>query len=55
MRALMDDAATTAMHILKTHRKQLEEGAKLLLDKETLLPDELPHLVLHPGHRKTKS
>lgn len=55
VRALIDDAATTAMHILKTHRKQLEEGAKLLLEKETLLPDELPHLVVHPGHRKTKS
>ena len=51
VRALIEDAANTAMHILKTHRKQLEEGAKLLLEKETLLPDELPHIDSHQRHR----
>ena len=55
VRALIDEAAKTAMHILKTHRKQLEEGAKLLLEKETLLLDDLPHLDSHPRHRKAHS
>jgi cell division protease FtsH len=44
VRALLDEAADAATHILRTHRKQLEEGAKLLLEKETLQVDELPHL-----------
>ncbi|MGF6639297.1 ATP-dependent zinc metalloprotease FtsH [Paraburkholderia sp. 35.1] len=44
VRALVRDAANAAMEILRTHRKQLDEGAKLLLEKETLLPDELPRI-----------
>jgi len=55
VRALIDEAAKTAMHTLKTHRKQLEEGAKLLLEKETLLLDELPHLDSHVRRRKAHS
>jgi len=45
VRALLDEAANTAMHILKTYRRQLDKGAELLLEKETLLPAELPQLV----------
>jgi cell division protease FtsH len=49
VRGLIDDAATTAMHILKTHRKQLEDGAKLLLEKETLLLKDLPQIDAQPA------
>ncbi|HEY2863883.1 MAG TPA: ATP-dependent zinc metalloprotease FtsH [Casimicrobiaceae bacterium] len=52
VRALLDEAATTAMRILTTYRGQLDEGAKLLLEKETLLPAELPQLDRHRRHRK---
>ncbi len=52
VRALVDEAGNTAMHILKTYRTQLNEGAKDLLEKETLLPDELPKLDLHPRHHR---
>ena len=45
VRDLLDEAANTAMHILKTYRRQLDKGAELLLEKETLLPAELPQLV----------
>ena len=50
VRALIDEAATTAMQILKTYRAQLNVGAKDLLEKETLLLEELPKLeplVMH--------
>ncbi len=46
VRALIENAANTAMKILSAHRKQLEEGAKRLLERETLLPDELPRIEL---------
>jgi cell division protease FtsH len=46
VRALVDEAAKTAMSILKTYRAQLNEGAKNLLERETLLPGELPSLDL---------
>jgi len=49
VRALMDEAAKTAMEILRTYRPQLKAGAKNLLDKETLLPDELPVLPAIPS------
>ena len=53
VRALVDEAANTAMRILKTHRAQLDKGAKLLLEKETLSPEELPQLDVHQMHRNS--
>jgi uncharacterized hydrophobic protein (TIGR00271 family) len=47
VRALVDEAAKTAMHLLETYRTQLNEGATALLEKETLLLEELPKLDLH--------
>lgn len=46
VRALIENAANTATQILSAHRKQLDEGAKRLLERETLLPDELPRIEL---------
>jgi cell division protease FtsH len=46
VRALVDEAARAATGILQAHRAQLDEGARRLLEKETLLPEELPHLDL---------
>ena len=51
VRALVDEAASTAMDILKTYRTQLNEGAAALLEKETLLLAELPRLPPQPEHR----
>jgi ATP-dependent Zn protease len=39
---LTEKARQKALHILKTFRDELEEGAVRLLEKETLLEDELP-------------
>lgn len=44
IRSLVDEAAKTATEILKTYRAQLNAGAKDLLEKETLLPEELPSI-----------
>src|SRR6185437_4430820 len=58
VRALIDDAGNTATQVLKTHRKQLDEGAKLLLEKETLLLEELPQIESHdrdPRHQSAHS
>jgi cell division protease FtsH len=52
VRALVDEAAKTAMQILATYRTQLNEGAAALLEKETLLPDELPNIDPPPEPRK---
>jgi cell division protease FtsH len=54
VRALVDEAAHSAMAILKTYRAQLDEGATHLLAQETLLPEDLPVLphMPHPRHRK---
>jgi hypothetical protein len=43
------------MNILRAYRPQLNEGAKNLLEKETLLPDELPVLDLRPALQKVLS
>jgi cell division protease FtsH len=48
VRALVEEAANTAMGILRTYRKQLNEGAANLLEKETLLVAELPDLAAQP-------
>jgi cell division protease FtsH len=44
VRGLVNDAFQTAVSILTTHRGALEQGAQLLLQKETLTGDELPAL-----------
>jgi cell division protease FtsH len=44
VRELTDAARQKAMQILETYRSQLEDGARRLLAKETLLADELPKL-----------
>jgi cell division protease FtsH len=46
VRELTEKARQTALHILQTFRKELEEGAAWLLEKETLLEDELPKPAL---------
>jgi cell division protease FtsH len=55
IRALVEEAGKTAMNILRAYRPQLNEGAKNLLEKETLLPDELPVLDLRPALQKVLS
>jgi len=55
VRGLVDEAAKTAIQILKTYRTELNEGAKQLLEQETLLPEQLPKLDGHPRHAKTHS
>jgi cell division protease FtsH len=42
VRALIDAALQRALGILRQNRDQLEQGAKALLEKETLTADELP-------------
>jgi cell division protease FtsH len=42
VRELTEKARQKALHILQTFRTELEEGAACLLEKETLLEDELP-------------
>ena len=42
VRGLVDQAFTSALSILKSCRRQLDETAELLLRKETLTADELP-------------
>lgn len=44
VRELTQQAREKALHILLTFRKELEQGASLLLEKETLLAEELPKL-----------
>jgi cell division protease FtsH len=44
VRVLVSAAFATALDILRKYRRQLEEGASLLLERETLVRDELPSL-----------
>ena len=46
VRKLTDQARNTALQTLRTFREELEDGAARLLEKETLLEDELPKLDL---------
>jgi len=46
VRELTETARQEALHILQTFGQELEEGAAWLLEKETLLEDELPKLDL---------
>jgi len=45
VRTLIDEAFARAVSLLETHRSALEEGARKLLEKETLSGDELPRLA----------
>jgi ATP-dependent Zn protease len=44
VRDIINDAFEHALGLLTTHRDALERGAQLLLEKETLLGEELPEL-----------
>jgi cell division protease FtsH len=44
VRELVERAFEKATEVLGAHRQTLDETAKLLLEKETLLADELPSL-----------
>jgi cell division protease FtsH len=44
VRALIDDAYQRAKAVLVERRTDLEDGVKLLLEKETITPDEFPPL-----------
>jgi cell division protease FtsH len=45
VRALIDEAYERAKQLLSERRSLLDEGAKLLLEKETLTPEDFPALV----------
>ncbi|MBF7731717.1 ATP-dependent zinc metalloprotease FtsH [Pseudomonas sp. N040] len=44
VKALIDEAYVRARELLQERRADLEEGARLLLEKETLTPEEFPPL-----------
>ncbi|SDK23309.1 ATP-dependent zinc metalloprotease FtsH [Pseudomonas indica] len=44
VKGLIDEAYAQAKELLATHRDDLERGARLLLEKETLTPDDFPPL-----------
>ena len=46
VRELVDEALAAALHILTTFRQELEDTARVLLEREALLADELPRLDL---------
>jgi cell division protease FtsH len=48
VRALIDVAYTRAKALLQSRRAELEQGAQLLLEKETLTPEEFPALRPQP-------
>lgn len=45
IRALLDEAYQRAKALLQSRRADLDEGARLLLEKETLTPEEFPPLL----------
>ncbi|WP_207267347.1 ATP-dependent zinc metalloprotease FtsH [Pseudomonas sp. FW300-N1B4] len=45
IRALLDEAYQRAKALLESRRADLDEGARLLLEKETLTPEEFPPLM----------
>ena len=55
VRELTDSARERAMQILSTYRKQLDQGAKLLLNKETLVAAELPRLKPKSARREPET
>jgi cell division protease FtsH len=53
VRELTDKAREKALQLLRTYREQLERGAKLLLEKETLREDELAQFI--PVRKQSKA
>jgi cell division protease FtsH len=49
VRALIDGAYARAKALLQSRRAELEQGAQLLLEKETLTPEEFPALRPPPA------
>ena len=49
VKALIDEAYTRAKALLQDQREVLEQGARLLLEKETLTPEEFPALLPRAG------
>ncbi len=45
IRALVDEAFTRATAVLKKRRRDLDKGSKLLLERETLTPEEFAPLI----------
>jgi len=45
IRALLDEAYSRAKELLESRRADLDAGAKLLMEKETLTPEEFPALM----------
>ena len=53
IRGLIDEAYDRAKEILEADRKDLEAGAKLLLERETITPDDFP--PLKPAGQTTRA
>jgi cell division protease FtsH len=49
VKALIDEAYARSQEILKERQDDLTTGAKLLLEKETITPDDFPPLVQPPA------
>jgi cell division protease FtsH len=45
VKRLIDEAYVQAKKVLTSRRKDLDEGAKILLEKETITPDDFPPLL----------
>ena len=48
IRKLIDEAYERAKEVLNQRRKDLDDGARMLLEKETITPDDFPPLVQQP-------
>ena len=48
IRKLIDEAYERAKEVLNQRRKDLDDGARMLLDRETITPDDFPPLVQQP-------
>jgi cell division protease FtsH len=53
IRALLDEAYSRAKALLASRRADLDAGARLLLEKETLTPEEFPALMPLTPERST--
>ena len=45
VRRLIDESYREGQALLKKNRKQLEEGSNMLLEKETITPEDFPALL----------
>ena len=48
IRKLIDAAYERAKEVLNQRRKDLDDGARMLLEKETITPEDFPPLVQQP-------